>query len=895
MEGSTRSEPWWKQPLLWRYAIATLTLLALGGYTYFLGERVISSTRGYAALLNSAGRQRMLSQRTVLFLRASADTSGEDAEKLRQQAKQALDEAAAGHTLLTALRAGEASPPYDEIQYGAEATRLFDGDKADKGEHSVGVHALMDAFFLDANGVLRQGEIGSILALRKYTQDRLIPQLDLFVSALQHDAEEVVAHLEHEMLAVSALFALALILQGITVYTPLVRSLRRALKAQTATNEAQKAARIASQESEAYARAIARCTSDAFIVHRDGKIIDWNQNTITMFGYSEDELKNLPPWIIADPSIHEQVRQRVRDQVTVPFEFIGVRKDGTRFHVLSYAQHYAAAGGPVRVTSLRDITLQKETEESQLRAIYAAEQAAQSRLDFLANMSHEIRTPLNGIIGMTDLMMETTLTAEQQHYGGIIRNSSSHLLSIINDILDLSKIESGKMELESARIEITTLVESQAELFLGKAREKGIELRTFVDPQLPIALMGDGGRINQILLNFINNAIKFTEHGSVTVRAALRRIDDLACTVRFSVTDTGIGMDPEVQQRLFTPFSQADASTARRFGGTGLGLSICKQLATLMGGQVGVDSTPGEGSTFWFSLRMQAAEVGTLHDAWLHDQVRGLRVLLVDDDPVVREIVSQYLTAWGMTVEEVKNGTEAIAYAEAHPESTDLALIDLQLPDMDGRTTGAQLRRIWGQRVPQVLITGHSRQASEDALRAGFAALLTKPIRQSQLLDCILDTRLVQVPSRDQAQPVTETAPVLEQAREANHRKRVLVAEDNSVNQLLVLTHLKRLGYTAQAVSNGKEALSALELSPWDLVLMDCQMPEMDGYEAALAIRERETQEHIPIVALTANAMREDRERCLQAGMDDYITKPVNREQLQHALERWLGKNPDLS
>ena len=554
--------------------------------------------------------------------------------------------------------------------------------------------------------------------------------------------------------------------------------------------------------------------------------------------------------------------------------------------------------------------------ESAVRDRAAAEAGSRAKSEFLATMSHEIRTPMNGILGMSEMLRHTALSAEQRRFADVVHQSGEHLLSIINDVLDFSKIEAGKIEIEDIDFDLRQLLEDLAGMFAQPAQAKGLELVCSIPDDLPVAVSGDPVRMRQILTNLISNAVKFTSRGDIVIR--VKRLDDSErlARYRFEVQDSGIGIGAAEQARLFSAFVQADSSTTRRYGGSGLGLAIAKRLVELMDGQIGLYSEAGRGTLFWFELPLRKQDSDAPPVLPRAERLQGLRVLVVDDNASNREILAHQLDAWGIQCTGVAGGQQALqALQQTAPPAFDLALLDSHMPGMDGFELARAIRRDarWAK-LPLVMLASASVGADHpDRRNAGITCTLNKPVRQTDLRDAIATAlrprpaTLADAAPRSEATALPSSPPTFKQATAtpltaapwspaegapAGFGGRVLVVEDNPVNQQVAAAMLGSLGVAHALADNGRIALDRLGQERFDLILMDCQMPEMDGFEATAQIRARQREGllpgKLPIIALTANAVEGDRERCLAAGMDDYLSKPFTRERLAAALGRWL-------
>ena len=626
-----------------------------------------------------------------------------------------------------------------------------------------------------------------------------------------------------------------------------------------------------------------------------------NQAMLDQYGATEQEFIGISLRALFQHNLDhaKQVWYELFDKGRWQTETFEQKLDGTPMHIEGdYICLYDEQG---RITGhfgvQVDVTEHKRAEQKLLttnheleQAMAQAESANRAKSQFLANMSHEIRTPMNGVIGMSNILLDTELSPEQRRYAEIVKSSGESLLTLINDILDFSKIEAGKLDLEILDFDLQTLLADFAATMAIKTHDKGLELICALDPDVPTQLAGDPGRLRQILTNLVGNAVKFTQQGEVAVRVSLHQNAANACQLRFAVRDTGIGIPADKIDLLFEQFTQVDASTTRQFGGTGLGLAISKQLATLMGGDIGVTSVAGQGSEFWFTARFDKR--ADREQSAPPAELGGVRTLIIDDNATNREILMIRLTAWGMRPEEAHDGAtglQALYRAVDEADPFRLAIVDMQMPGMDGEAVGRVVKvdaKLAATRL--VMLTSLGMQSDSKRLQeVGFSGYATKPVNHQELKGVLAqviasdqDSAPQPIATRDTVRP---TLPDFTQ-----HRFRILLAEDNIINQQVAVNILNKLGLTVDAVANGREAIQALKTMPYDLVLMDVQMPEMDGLEATKIIRSHDRQQQLPIIAMTAHAMQGDKDKCLEAGMDDYLTKPVDPQALARMLEQWL-------
>jgi PAS domain S-box-containing protein len=753
--------------------------------------------------------------------------------------------------------------------------------------------------FMVVNGVV--GVLAGLLALRPNPYDFftlvapwLLPALNfalavVFISLTLHQLWQYSARLNDTF-------------DGLRAANSALKDSERSLESKVNERTAELGSAVEHlREAEERSRAIVEASPIPIVIVRssDYNVLYANQHVAELLGYTLDQFVGYQaPDYYYDPSVRPQVLEELQRTGRLNQREIQLKRaDGAPVWVSMSLHPMMFNGEQAFFIGMLDIGQLKQAAVELREAKEAAEAANVAKGAFLASMSHEIRTPMNGIIGMTGLLLGTQLSDEQQEFAEIIRSSSESLLTIINDILDFSKIESGKLELERHPYDLRDCIESALDLVAPKAAEQGLDLAYVIEPNVPPALVGDVTRVRQILLNLLSNAIKFTERGEVVV--TVRTNDDRRTTTNeqgkafvlrpsslvFSVRDTGIGIPPERMGRLFQSFSQVDASTTRKYGGTGLGLAISRRLAELMGGSMWVESAgAGQGTTFFFTLAAEpaAALKSRMHLSSEQPELRGKRVLIVDDNATNRRILTLQLERWGMRSFDTSAPHEALEWVR-RGDLFDLAILDMNMPEMDGVALASAIRTLRDSTaLPLILFSSLGRRETGDGVE--FAAYLYKPLKPSQLFDALATLFVKETPSTRSA---AAAQPQIDAHMAERLPLRILLAEDNAVNQKLGLRLLSQFGYRADVAANGLEAIEALRRQPYDVVLMDVQMPELDGLEATRQIRQIWPAAQQPrIIAMTANAMEGDRELCLQAGMDDYISKPIRIHDLIGALER---------
>ncbi len=678
-------------------------------------------------------------------------------------------------------------------------------------------------------------------------------------------------------------------------------------------------------DSERRTQQIIDTSLDAVItMDAQGLIVGWSAQAEPIFGWSAKEAigRSLAETIIP-PQYRKAHNEGVRRYLSTGhgsmlnrrFEISASRRDGEQFPIELAIAPLKFGGQMVFSAFIRDISHAKRAEAELRQAKEQAESANRAKSEFLANMSHEIRTPMNGVIGMTELLLASKLDERQRRYATMVKASAESLLGLINDILDFSKIEAGKLELSEIDFDLALAVEDAVEMFAQRAQQKGLDLCCHVDPALRRRMRGDPDRLRQILINLVGNALKFTERGEVIVRATVHHpgerrwgthegapepkgLADGRIIVHFSVQDSGIGIPPDRMDRLFKSFSQVDASTTRQYGGTGLGLAICKQLAELMGGEIGVQSQAEEGSTFWFTAQLSEATTAAASDqlSQTTPDVRGLRVLVVDHSDVHRQVLKEQLESWGFNARGAADGQSAMSDllgCAAMGRPYGVVIIEQSLADMEAAALATRIRaESTLAQTTLILLCGMDQSGGRETWeQEGFANVICKPVRQSQLFNAIVSAidHPIASPRPGQSAPQADLPAARQQG------VNILLADDHEINRMVAVEVLEQAGYRCHAVNDGQAALEAVQEGGFDLILMDCQMPRMDGFEATREIRkmERGQGRRIPIIALTANALKGDREECLAAGMDGYISKPLDPAKLVRMIEQTVeSRNP---